>query len=109
MSELISKQEVLSEIAFAMVDDIPDVQALYDKIESMEPIQPTFNENQQQVLVWLKTGHCDGDSVFEALEQITYVYEDPKTEEALEPLSPYQEFQVINSFMNWALEQEEER
>lgn len=70
--------------------------------------QPTLNENQQQVLGWLKTGHCDGDSVFEALERITYVYEDPKTEEALESLSSDQEVQVINLFMNWALEQEEE-
>lgn len=70
--------------------------------------QPQLNENQQQVLGWLKTGRCDGDSVFEALERITYVYEDPKTEEALESLSPDQEVQVINSFMKWALEQEEE-
>lgn len=69
--------------------------------------QPQLNENQRQVLGWLKTGYCDGDSVFEALEQITYVYEDPKTEEALESLSTDQEVQVINSFMKWALEQEE--
>jgi hypothetical protein len=71
--------------------------------------QPQLNENQQQVLGWLKVGHCDGDSVFEALERVTYVYEDPKTEEALESLSPDQEVQVINSFMKWALEQEEEK
>lgn len=70
--------------------------------------QPQLNENQQQVLGWLKIGHCDGDSVFEALERITYVNEDPKTEEALESLSPDQEVQVINSFMKWALEQEAE-
>lgn len=70
--------------------------------------QPQLNENQRQVLGWLKTGHCNGDSVFEALERITYVYEDPKTEEALESLSPDQEVQVINSFMKWTLEQEEE-
>lgn len=67
-----------------------------------------LNPNQEQVLGWLKTGHCDGDSVFEALERITYVYEDPKTEEALESLSPDQEVQVIATFMQWALEQEEE-
>ena len=70
--------------------------------------QPQLNENQKQVLGWLKTGHCDGDSVFEALERITYVYEDPKTEESLESLSPDQEVQVITTFMQWALEQEEE-
>lgn len=70
--------------------------------------QPQLNENQQQVLGWLKIGHCDGDRVFEALERITYVYEDPKTEEALESLSPDQEVQVINSFMKWTLEQEVE-
>lgn len=79
----------------------------YD-IEVYEYQQPQLNENQQQVLGWLKTGHCHGDSVFEALERITYVYEDPKTEEALESLSPDQEVQVISSFMKWALEQEEE-
>ena len=70
--------------------------------------QPQLNKNQQQVLGWLKVGHCDGDSVFEALERITDVYEDPKTEEALESLSPDQEVQVISSFSKWALEQEEE-
>lgn len=79
-----------------------------DEVE-IELFQQQLNENQRQVLGWLKTGHCDGDSVFEALEQITYVYEDPKTEEALESLSPDQEVQVINSFMKWALEQEEEK
>lgn len=80
-------------------DDIVDIVEDHD--------QPQLNENQRQVLGWLKTGYCDGDSVFEALEQITYVYEDPKTEEALESLSTDQEVQVINSFMKWALEQEE--
>lgn len=70
--------------------------------------QPTLNENQQQVLGWLKIGHCDGDSVFEALERITYVYEDPKTEKALESLTKKQEAQVIQSFISWVLEQETE-
>ena len=79
----------------------------YD-IEVYEYHQPQLNENQQIVLGWLKIGHCDGDSVFEALERITYVYEDPKTEEALGSLSPDQEVQVITTFMQWALEQEEE-
>lgn len=81
-------------------DDIVDIVEDHD--------QPQLNENQQQVLGWLKVGHCDGDSVFEALERITDVYEDPKTEEALESLSPDQEVQVISSFMKWTLEQEEE-
>jgi len=81
-------------------DDIVDIVEDHD--------QPQLNENQKQVLGWLKTGHCDGDSVFEALERITYVYEDPKTEESLESLSPDQEVQVITTFMQWALEQEEE-
>lgn len=73
------------------------------------PFAEQLNENQQQVLGWLKVGHCDGDSVFEALERITDVYEDPKTEEALESLSPDQEVQVISSFMEWTLKQEEEK
>lgn len=81
----------------------------YDVLEIVKSFdQPQLNENQRQVLGWLKTGHCDGDSVFEALERITYVYEDPKTEEALESLSPDQEVQVITTFMQWALEQGEE-
>lgn len=71
------------------------------------PFAEQLNENQRQVLGWLKIGHCDGDSVFEALERITYVYEDQKTEKALESLSPDQEVQVINSFMKWTLGQEE--
>ena len=73
------------------------------------PFAEQLNENQRQVLGWLKIGHCDGDSVFEALERITYVYEDQKTEKALESLSPDQEVQVISSFMKWALGQEEEK
>lgn len=77
-------------------------------LENFEPKQPQLNENQQQVLGWLKTGHCSGDRFFEALERVTYVYEDPKTEESLESLSPDQEVQVITTFMQWALEQEEE-
>lgn len=78
-----------------------------DDVEIIQ-FQQQLNENQRQVLGWLKIGHCDGDSVFEALERITYVYEDQKTEKALESLSPDQEVQVISSFMKWALEQEEE-
>lgn len=70
--------------------------------------KPQLNDNQKQVLGWLKTGHCSGDRVFEALERITYVYEDPKTEKSLESLSPDQEVQVITTFMQWVLEQEEE-
>lgn len=77
-----------------------------DDVEIIQ-FQQQLNENQRQVLGWLKIGHCDGDSVFEALERITYVYEDQKTEKALESLSPDQEVQVISSFMKWALEQEE--
>nr|DAI95466.1 MAG TPA: hypothetical protein [Caudoviricetes sp.] len=83
-------------------------QSGYEKAKSVIFGQPQLNKNQQQVLGWLKVGHCDGDSVFEALERITDVYEDPKTEEALESLSPDQEVQVISSFMKWTLEQEAE-
>lgn len=69
--------------------------------------QPKLNKNQEQVLGWLKVDYCKKDSLFEALERIGEVYEDPKTEEAFYSLSRVEEAEVIQMFIEWFLEQEE--
>lgn len=112
MSELISKQEVLSEIAFAMVDDIPDVQALYDKIESMEPIQPTLNGNQQIVLEWLKERYknpiiINPVAVIFSLHDAYVENEHSEVSEAYGELTDKEESQVLQVFSQWAQEQED--
>ncbi|HBC2896113.1 TPA: hypothetical protein IUX81_002145 [Enterococcus faecalis] len=65
-----------------------------------------LNENQQIVLDWLKVDYCKKDSLFEALERIGEVYEDPKTEEAFYSLSRVEEAEVIQMFIEWFIEQE---
>lgn len=114
MSELISKQKVLSEIAFAMVDDYPDVQALYDKIESAETTQPTLNENQQEILDWLQA-YGDKDGGDKPFQTIFYISEclrtgrlDYSTLANLSKLNRKQQAQVLQLFANWVLDQEAE-
>lgn len=106
MSELIGKQEVLSEIAFAMVDDIPDVQALYDKIESMEPAKQTLNSNQQVVLEWLKEAYkrTKWSSPFGTVYSTINIHElFVRTR-----LTKVQQFQVLAAFAEWGMKEEEE-
>lgn len=52
MSEF--KEKVLSEISFAMVDDAPDLQKLYDKVAATDE-HSELNDNQKIVLEWLKS------------------------------------------------------
>ncbi|EFU16163.1 hypothetical protein HMPREF9518_00052 [Enterococcus faecalis TX1342] len=79
-----------------------------EAFEADESVQPQLNKNQEQVLGWLKVDYCKKDSLFEALERIGEVYEDPKTEEAFYSLSRVEEAEVIQMFIEWFLEQEEE-
>lgn len=70
--------------------------------------KPTLNENQQQVLGWLQLYYRPKDSIFYGIEQISDVYEDPESLDAFDSLTKKQEAQVIQSFISWVLEQEEE-
>ena len=83
-----------------MVDDIPDVQALYDKIESMEPIQPPLNDNQQVVLNLLKIWKEKWTS-WSVSTIIEYLLE--QQNEYHQMLSNKEEAQVLQIFIQWAL------
>ena len=110
MSELINKQEVLSEITFAMVDDIPDLQKLYDKIANIE--QPRLNENQQIVLDYFVKEHIKyNDSPIPVIAGIIFDIlprEELYVIDAYKELDEKQDTQVLQAFIQWILEQEEE-
>lgn len=114
MSELIGKQEVLSEIAFAMVDDIPDVQALYDKIESMEPAKQTLNSNQHVVLEWLTENIHLGTLPFNQISLLNQSFSNSPIDtsdkylKAFGDLDSQEQFQVLAAFAEWGMKEEEE-
>ncbi|QDA37931.1 hypothetical protein FHK66_04930 [Enterococcus faecium] len=101
------KEKVLSEISFAMVDDAPDLQKLYDKVAATDE-HSELNENQKIVLEWLKWSvkdqrHSTIDAVFllksgEALDSVLL---------ALMELNDPQQAEVLAAFAQWGLEQEE--
>ncbi|EGP4947451.1 hypothetical protein FDO58_001967 [Enterococcus faecium] len=105
MSEF--KEKVLSEISFAMVDDAPDLQKLYDKVAATDE-HSELNDNQKIVLEWLKWSvkdqrHSTIDAVFllksgEALDSVLL---------ALMELNDPQQAEVLAAFAQWGLEQEE--
>lgn len=111
MSEF--KEKVLSEISFAMVDDAPDLQKLYDKVAATDE-NSEFNDNQKIVLEWLKEQVSIGSGLQYVLWEFTdNVYEDPaeysvseQTKAWLE-LTEQEQFQVLSAFAQWGLEQEE--
>ncbi|PQF97999.1 hypothetical protein CUS60_09990 [Enterococcus faecium] len=101
------KEKVLSEISFAMVDDAPDLQKLYDKVAATDE-HSELNENQKIVFEWLKWSvkdqrHSTIDAVFllksgEALDSVLL---------ALMELNDPQQAEVLAAFAQWGLEQEE--
>ena len=103
MNELISKQEVLSEIAFAMTDDIPDVQALYDKIECMEHVQPQLNENQQIVLEQLCLIYTK--QIYKSSLQAIYIFIKNGMSDAYLNLDRNEASQVLEAFSQLVQEQ----
>ncbi len=104
-----SKKAVwLSDIEFIEMHSSDWERLESEAFEADESVQPQLNKNQEQVLGWLKVDYCKKDSLFEALERIGEVYEDPKTEEAFYSLSRVEEAEVIQMFIEWFFEQEEE-
>ncbi|RBS64966.1 hypothetical protein EB40_00464 [Enterococcus faecium] len=101
------KEKVLSEISFAMVDDAPDLQKLYDKVAATDE-HSELNENQKIVFEWLKWSvkdqrHSTIDAVFllksgEALDSVLL---------ALMELNDPQQAEVLAAFAQRGLEQEE--
>ncbi|MEW4404575.1 hypothetical protein AB1I62_12760 [Enterococcus sp. AN402] len=102
-----SKKAVwLSDIEFIEMHSSDWERLESEAFEADESVQPQLNKNQEQVLGWLKVDYCKKDSLFEALERIGEVYEDPKTEEAFYSLSRVEEAEVIQMFVEWFLDQE---
>ena len=106
MSEF--KEKVLSEISFAMVDDAPDLQKLYDKVAATDE-HSELNDNQKIVLKWLlwlvkDQSYSSIEAVFllksgEALDSVLL---------ALMELNDSQQTEVLAVFAQCVLKQEEE-
>lgn len=97
-------------------------------LENFEPKQPQLNENQQIVLEWLKSTWIDRKKncwfPFEVINSLYYQfdvawgkvsYEEFKRIEKDKPyikaygeLTALEQFEVLEAFSRWALEQEEE-
>lgn len=97
------KEKVLSEISFAMVDDAPDLQKLYDKVAATDE-NSEFNDNQKIVLDILKDIQNKWPH-FHPSTTIGMMVE--MQNEFYEELSKDQEFEVLAAFAQWGLGQEE--
>ncbi|MGG5306518.1 hypothetical protein IGK38_001181 [Enterococcus pernyi] len=102
LSKLIStRKEELAKLWELRGTDFPVVERQNDlrisfielELADLEKLnnQPQLNENQQQVLGWLKQYYRPKDSIFLGIEQISDIYEDPKSENALDSLTNKQE------------------
>ena len=109
MSEF--KEKVLSEISFAMVDDAPDLQKLYDKVAATDE-HSELNDNQKIVLEWLKsetilTREAPILSVNAFSDKNLLGKLPDKVRKAYKLLACKQEFEVLAAFAQWGLEREE--
>ncbi|HAQ4682843.1 hypothetical protein PNC89_04150 [Enterococcus faecium] len=112
MSEF--KEKVLSEISFAMVDDAPDLQKLYDKVAATDE-HSELNDNQKIVLEWLKKQRIQENGLIlppiEILSNLTnYIYvssANDKVFKSFVSLSEPEQFEVLTAFAQWGLKQEE--
>ncbi|MEB6013749.1 hypothetical protein [Enterococcus faecium] len=117
MSEF--KEKVLSEISFAMVDDAPDLQKLYDKVAATDE-HSELNDNQKIVLKRLKINAGSKGSLIKAIHSLYNslsispgrlekdgAEELLKARNALARLPRKQAAEVLAAFAQWALEQEE--
>ncbi|MCB4531352.1 hypothetical protein LHJ50_07540 [Enterococcus faecium] len=105
------KEKVLSEISFAMVDDAPDLQKLYDKVAATDE-HSELNDNQQIVLEWLKsetilTREAPILSVNAFSDKNLLGKLPDKVRKAYKLLACKQEYEVLAAFAQWGLEQEE--
>lgn len=113
MSEF--KEKVLSEISFAMVDDAPDLQKLYDKVAATDE-HSELNDNQKTVLKFLKSKVTEPSVtpisaivILGLLEKFRRLNteEERRVLEAYWQLNSKQQAQVITAFAQWVTEQEE--
>lgn len=95
---------VISENYNIMFDAI---QWITEKLE-----QPQLNENQKIVLEYLKTNFGKYDmfvkSIFYPIQELVSEYWVSEVNTAFEQLDLKQEVQVLQAFIQWTLEQEEE-
>lgn len=102
------KEKVLSEISFAMVDDAPDLQKLYDKVAAIDE-HPALNDNQKIVLEWLKLTAPTGKPmqvVFWMMNNAAWGHLDELRDPLME-LTDKEQFEVLAAFAQWGFEQEE--
>lgn len=102
------KEKVLSEISFAMVDDAPDLQKLYDKVAATDE-HSELNDNQKIVLEWLKLTAPTGKPmqvVFWMMNNSAWGHLDELRDPLME-LTDKQQFEVLTAFAQWGLEQED--
>lgn len=102
------KEKVLSEISFAMVDDVPDLQKLYDKVAATDE-HSELNDNQKIVLEWLKEKTCKCNKPVYPMNLVRKAVEKMPIEivNYYDHLSDREEFEVLAAFAQWGLEQEE--
>lgn len=113
------KEKVLSEISFAMVDDAPDLQKLYDKVAAIDE-HPELNDNQKIVSEQLKINAGSNGSLTKAIHSLynlltissSKLEKDGaegllKAKNALARLTRKQAAEVLAAFAQWGLEQEE--
>lgn len=109
MSEF--KEKVLSEISFAMVDDAPDLQKLYDKVAATDE-HSELNDNQKIVFDYLKSNVEQGGksvmySIFLLGDWDSRIGAARNVDIAYCGLNGKQEAEVLAAFAQWGLEQEE--
>ncbi|OTN87539.1 hypothetical protein [Enterococcus faecium] len=113
------KEKVLSEISFAMVDDVPDLQKLYDKVAATDE-HSELNDNQKIVLERLKINAGSKGSLIKAIHSLYNsssispgrlekdgAEELLKARNALARLPRKQAAEVLVAFAQWGLGQEE--
>ncbi|EEV48099.1 hypothetical protein [Enterococcus faecium] len=105
------KEKVLSEISFAMVDDAPDLQKLYDKVAAIDE-HPALNDNQKIVLDWMKEKTIEENHGFEFALWWTldaFGTDEPVVHEleVFRNMNSIQRKEVLVAFIAWVQEREE--
>lgn len=126
MSELIKELDEQIEILERLINRQEDPQGLQalskdlkrERLSAFREVrdliiseQPTLDKNQQPILGYLKHHFNDqptflDKSIFKSIDQLLYNWWDEKLNDALYSLDLKQQAQVLQVFIQWALEQE---
>lgn len=76
--------------------------------ESLQPVSPSLNDNQQVVLEWLKNNYDeDADPLGVICGMQKFGLRESELFNAVEPLNDQQQFQVLAAFAEWGSKEEE--